>query len=92
MVAMSYMLSGSGDEMHGAVQGQHYKQPAFVFIFILLPSPVSAEECPISATGGDMRIYNHTCYLFVNDEVYWKTARKSCWSKGGEMLIIADMG
>ena len=36
------------------------------------------------------KVYNGTCYLFVNHEQYWKRARDDCWNMGGEMLSLKD--
>ncbi|KAH9504040.1 hypothetical protein Btru_067597 [Bulinus truncatus] len=35
-------------------------------------------------------VHNHVCYLFVNNELYWKDAREKCWNLGGEMLAIEN--
>ena len=35
-------------------------------------------------------VHNSTCYLFMDEEVYWSDARSNCWTFGGEMLSIHD--
>ncbi|KAK3769164.1 hypothetical protein RRG08_014027 [Elysia crispata] len=35
-------------------------------------------------------VHNHICYLFVNEEEYWKDARRECYKLGGEMLSIEN--
>ncbi|GFR84190.1 C-type lectin [Elysia marginata] len=33
-------------------------------------------------------VHNDVCYLFVDDELFWKKARDKCFSLGGEMVSI----
>nr|QFU95414.1 C-type lectin [Onchidium reevesii] len=61
-----------------------------VFVIIhgacAMSCPDFVTEVPHSYTA----VHNHVCYLFVNNEVFWPTARDKCFELGGEMLSIED--
>ncbi|XP_012945112.1 C-type lectin lectoxin-Lio3, partial [Aplysia californica] len=53
----------------------------------------ASPSCPAhvqSVAKSYTTVHKHTCYLFVDKEVYWNTARDACWDLGGEMLAIMD--
>lgn len=37
-----------------------------------------------------MRVYERTCYMFINKETFWDEARQYCWRLGGEMLLVKN--
>ncbi|CAL1530179.1 unnamed protein product [Lymnaea stagnalis] len=52
-----------------------------------------ASSCPqhvMQVSRGHTSVYNHVCYLFVDEEIYWTPARDRCWNLGGEMLSIEN--
>lgn len=48
--------------------------------------PTFLAKVPYSHTD----VHNDVCYLFVDDEKYWKSARQECYKLGGEMLTIEN--
>lgn len=57
---------------------------------LLCVSGEDRENCSgsIQHTDHYIRVYNRTCYIFVNREMFWNEARQYCWKLGGEMLIV----
>ncbi|KAK0049194.1 C-type lectin lectoxin-Lio3 [Biomphalaria pfeifferi] len=61
--------------------------------YLLLQAVNATGSCPqhlASVAKSKSFIHRHICYLFVDNEVYWKQAREKCWSLGGEMLSIEN--
>ena len=61
-------------------------------IFSSCLAGASTEGCPsiVLRSQEFSKVHNGTCYLFVNKERYWQTARSDCWNMGGEMLSLRD--
>ena len=60
---------------------------------------MSSYDCPLPHVTKEMQdervkthsaTHQHTCYLFVDQELYWKQARTRCTKLGGEMLSITS--
>ena len=64
----------------------------FCFVCFAADADASTSECPTIALKSKhfTKIHGRTCYLFVNEEKFWKEARSACWNMGGEMLSIKD--
>ncbi|XP_064617702.1 C-type mannose receptor 2-like isoform X2 [Liolophura sinensis] len=63
-----------------------------MFLSVLAVAAEDLNHCPPIVHRLNQFVNSHGdyCYVFVNEEKYWTTARDYCWNNGGEMLEVDD--
>ncbi|XP_025102602.1 macrophage mannose receptor 1-like isoform X3 [Pomacea canaliculata] len=66
----------------------------FLFGLILVHNIEGSKDgCPpiVQESSHFAETFGNTCFLFVDEEVYWNDARDKCWDMGGELLAVRDV-